>query len=100
MNHKNNEPFVPDNIQTKIQQLHDLLEGAQELYDEIFDWYDHELKIYDPSVDASMELFDPGTGHVVEGISYHAVMEGLSTLQTANEPDLELNRQSAGEHDG
>lgn len=84
MKFKTDTPSVPDHIQEKIQQLHELLDEAQNLYDEIFDWYDHELKTYDPSADASMELFAPGTRRVVEGISYHAVMEGLSILQTAN----------------
>ncbi len=87
MNPKTDTPSVPDGIRTKIQQLHDLLEDAQGIYDEIFDWYDQELKSYDPSADASMELFDPGTGCVVEGISYHVVMDGLCILQTANESD-------------
>ncbi len=94
------EPSVPDNIQEKIRQLHDSLEEAQELYDEIIDWYDHELKTYDPSVNALMELFDPGTGCVVEGISYHAIMEGLSILQTSSETDQESVRQPARKHDG
>lgn len=87
MKPRTDSPSVPDDIQIKIRQLHDLLEDAQGLYDEIFNWYDLELKSYDSSVDASMELFDPGTGCVVEGISYHAVMDGLCILQTANESD-------------
>lgn len=47
-----------------------------------------------------MELFDPGTGCVVEGISYHAIMEGLSILQTSSETDQESVRQPARKHDG
>lgn len=94
------EPSVPDNIREKIRQLHDTLEQAQELYDDILDWYDHELKTYDPSVNALMELFHPGTGCVVEGISYHAIMEGLSILQTSNETNAESVRQSVRKHDG
>ena len=83
--------IIPDNI---------TLEEAQELYNEILDWYDHELKTYDPSVNALMELSDPGTGCVVEGISYHSIMEGLSILQTSNETDQKLICQPAGKHDG
>ena len=94
------EPSVPDDIQEKIRQLHETLEEAQELYNEILDWYDHELKTYDPSVNALMELSDPGTGCVVEGISYHSIMEGLSILQTSNEKDQKLICQPAGKHDG
>ena len=63
MKPRTDSPSVPDDIQIKIRQLHDLLEDAQGLYDEIFNWYDLELKSYDSSVDASMELFDPGSIH-------------------------------------
>ena len=44
-----------------------------------------ELKSYDPKATADDELFDPGTGTVVEGIDYLSIMESLSELQTANE---------------
>ena len=87
MKPKTDAPFVPDHIQGKIQQLHELLDEAEELYVEILEWYDHELQTYDPAVDSSLELFDPRTGSAMKRISYHVVMEGLSVLQVANETD-------------
>lgn len=82
---KTDDPFVPENIQIKIDELQSLLGRAADLYSDILDWYDLELKSYDPNAAADDELFDPGTGIVVEGIDYLAIMEALSELQTANE---------------
>ncbi len=82
---KTDEPFVPENIRVKINKLQALLDQAADLYNDIYEWYDCELKSYDPKASADDELFDPGTGIVVEGIDYLAVMESLSGLQTANE---------------
>ena len=62
-----------------------LLDHAADLYSDIYSWYDSELKSYDPKATADDELFDPGTGTVVEGIDYLSIMESLSELQTANE---------------
>ncbi len=45
----------------------------------------HELKAYDDKADAEQELFDPGTGTTVEGISELAILEVLSELQIFNE---------------
>ncbi len=85
MNLKTDEPFVPENIKEKINKLQSLLDQAADLYNDIYEWYDCELKSYNPKAAADDELFDPGTGTVVEGIDYLAVMESLSVLQTANE---------------
>lgn len=52
--------------------------------DEILAWYTDELKSYDDKVDAELELFDPGTGTTVEGISEPAILEVLSELQIFN----------------
>ncbi len=82
---KTDEPFVPENIRVKINKLQALLDQAADLYNDIYEWYDCELKSYDPKASADDELFDPGTGIVVEGIDYLAVMESLSELKTANE---------------
>lgn len=82
---KTDEPFVPENIRVKINKLQALLDQAADLYNDIYEWYDRELKSYNPNASADDELFDPGTGTVVEGIDYLAVMESLSELQTANE---------------
>lgn len=60
-------PFVPEDIRAKINELQSLLEHAADLYSDIYDWYDSELKSYDPKATADDELFDPGTGTVVEG---------------------------------
>ena len=82
---KTDDPFVPENIRVKINGLQSLLDRAADLYSDIYDWYDRELKSYDPKATADDELFDPGTGTVVEGIDYLAIMESLSELQTAND---------------
>lgn len=82
---KTDDPFVPENIKVKINELQSLLDQAADLYSDIYDWYDSELKSYDPKATAEDELFNPGTGIVVEGIAPLAIMESLSVLQTANE---------------
>ena len=69
----------------KIHQLEHLLNTASDLYDQIVEWYDQELKSYDPSVSASDELFDPGSGTIVPYISHLSILEGLSIVQTFNE---------------
>ena len=63
------KPSLPEDVIQKISQLTELLDEAQDLYDDIFEWYDNELKKYDHTADASSELFDPGSGYVVERIS-------------------------------
>lgn len=82
---KTDDPFVPEDIKVKINELQSLLDQAADLYSDIYDWYDSELKSYDPKATAEDELFNPGTGIVVEGIDPLAIMESLSVLQTANE---------------
>ena len=82
---KTDVPFIPENIRLKINELQSLLDRAADLRSDIYDWYDGELKSYDPKASVDDELFDPGTGMVVEGIDYLAIMESLSELQTANE---------------
>lgn len=82
---KTDDPFVPEDIRAKINELQSLLDHAADLYSDIYSWYDSELKSYDPKATADDELFDPGTGTVVEGIDYLSIMESLSELQTANE---------------
>lgn len=81
---KTDDPFVPEDIKIKINELQSLLDQAADLYSDIYDWYDSELKSYDPKATAEDELFNPGTGIVVEGIAPLAIMESLSVLQTAN----------------
>lgn len=85
MDLKTDAPFVPENIREKINMLQSLLNQASGLYHDIYEWYDHELKSYDPKAAAGDELFDPGTGSFVEGIDYLAIMESLSELQLFNE---------------
>ncbi len=82
---RTDDPFVPEVIRAKINELQSLLDHAADLYSDIYDWYDSELKSYDPKATADNELFDPGTGTIVEGIDYLSIMESLSALQTANE---------------
>lgn len=82
---KIDEPSIPMYIREKIQNLQILLEQADILRDEILVWYDAELRSYDDKADAEQELFDPGTGSSIEGISELAIMEALSVLQTFNE---------------
>lgn len=81
---KLDEPTIPNNIQQKILNLQVLLAQADNLRDEILAWYKAELKSYDHRADAEQELFDPGTGTTVEGISEFAIMEALSELQIFN----------------
>ncbi len=82
---KLDEPVIPRYIQQKILNLRELLDLADCLREEILAWYTAELKSYDDKADAGQELFDPGTGISVEGISDLAIMEALSVLQTFNE---------------
>lgn len=82
---KLDEPTIPNDIQQKIQNLQVLLNQADSLRDEILAWYTSELKSYDYRAEAEQELFDPGTGTTVEGISELAILEALSELQIFNE---------------
>ena len=82
---KLDKPIIPKDIQQKILNLQALLGQADNLRDEILTWYTAELKSYDYRADAEQELFDPGTGTTVEGISELAIMEALSELQIFNE---------------
>lgn len=85
MSKKTTPPYVPDEVKSKINRLHALLEDANFIYEEIFDWYDRELKSYNPKSNALDELFSPNGSYIVPSISYEAIMEGLSTVQTFNE---------------
>lgn len=85
MKSRTDKPSVSEDIMQKISQLTKLLDEARDLYDDIFQWYDTELKKYDRNADASSELFDPGNGYVVERISYDNIMEGLTTIQAEKE---------------
>lgn len=91
MSKKTTPPYVPSEIRNKIEQLNSLLQSANSIYEEIFDWYDTELKSYDSGSNALDELFSPDGSYVVPTISYDAIMEGLTTVQTFNEsyPDKE-----------
>ena len=71
------EPSIPKDIQQKTRNLQVLLGQADSLRDEILAWYAHELKPYDDKADAEQELFDPGTGTTVEGISEPAILEEI-----------------------
>ena len=82
---KLDEPTIPKDIQQKIRNLQVLLYQADSLRAEILAWYTAELKSYNYKADAEQELFDPGTGTTVEGISELAIMEALSELQIFNE---------------
>lgn len=82
---KLDEPTIPNDIQQKILNLPILLDQADNLRDEILAWYTAELKSYDYRACAEQELFDPGTGTTVEGISELTIMEALSELQIFNE---------------
>ena len=89
MSKKITEPRIPDEIREKIEHLNNLLNIASGLYDEIIDWYDKELKSYDPYVNVLDELFHPGTGIIVPYVSSVAMLDGLTILQTFNEVDVE-----------
>ncbi len=85
MSKKITTPNIPDEITLKIKQLNSLLDDANSIYEEIFDWYDAELKSYNASCHAQDELFSPNGAYVVPTISIEAIMEGLTTIQTFNE---------------
>lgn len=89
---KLDEPSIPESIQQEIDQLERVLDQTNNLYDEILDWYESELKSYDNTADPLDELFNPGTGIIVEGISSSAILEALSQLQTFNEIRVEKPR--------
>ena len=82
---KLDEPTIPKDIQQKIRNLQVLLYQADSLRAEILAWYTAELKSYNYKADVEQELFDPGTGTTIEGISELAIMEALSELQIFNE---------------
>ena len=82
---KLDEPTIPKDIQQKIRNLQVWLYQADSLRAEILAWYTAELKSYNYKADAEQELFDPGTGTTIEGISELAIMEALSELQIFNE---------------
>ena len=81
VNKKITEPRIPDEIREKIEHLNNLLNIASGLYDEIIDWYDKELKSYDPYVNALDELFHPGTGIIVPYVSNVACWTGLPSCK-------------------
>lgn len=83
------EPSIPDHILYKISRLNALMDTAKTLYDEILDWYDRELKSYDPTADPESELFDPGIGCSISAISSAEILNALSVVQTANEVYLD-----------
>ena len=89
MSKKTTPPYIPSEIRNEIEQLDAMLESANSIYEEIFDWYDAELKSYDPGSDALDELFSPNGSYVVPAISLDAIMEGLSVVQTFNETYLD-----------
>lgn len=91
---KTDEPSMPEYIKKKVTDLQHLLDQAESLRDEILTWYTAELKSYDPDADPDGELFDPGTGHIVEGVSCPAIMEALSELQTFNEARMGEQHQA------
>ena len=57
---KTDEPYIPQVVLLKIEELKSILDEVNELY-------------------------SPGTGTIVEYISPECILEGLNILQTANE---------------
>lgn len=56
VNLKADDPFVPEDIKVKNNGRQSLLDHADDLYSEIYDWYDSELKSYDPKATADYLL--------------------------------------------
>ncbi len=44
---KTDKPYIPQDVLLKIEELKSILDEANELYEEIIEWYDSELKSYD-----------------------------------------------------
>lgn len=78
---KTDDPLVPEDIRAKINELQSLLDHAADLYSDIYDRYDSELKSCALKATADGELFDPGTGTVVEGINYLSIMESCQSCR-------------------
>lgn len=72
MKSRTDKPSVPEVVMRKISQLTELLDEARDLYDDIFEWYDTELKKYDRNADDSSELLIPETDMLWNG--YHTII--------------------------
>lgn len=82
---RTDEPVIPPEIEQKIRLLNRSLDNANALYQEIYAWYDAEIKSYCPTASANMEIFDPRYGVSVFQLDQSAMLESLSELQTDNE---------------
>lgn len=74
------EPIVPQEIKDKIEMLNDLIREADELNEEITEWYHKTLMDMDPGLDVEDELFDASNSLSVSGIDFNAIMEGISIV--------------------
>lgn len=41
---KTDKPYIPQDVLLKIEELKSILDEANELYEEIIEWYDSKLK--------------------------------------------------------
>lgn len=74
------ESIVPQEIKDKIKMLNDLIREADELNEEITEWYHKTLMDMDPGLDVDDELFDASNALSVSGIDFNAIMEGISIV--------------------
>lgn len=74
------ESIVPQEIKDKIEMLNDLIREADELNEEITEWYHKTLMDMDPGLDVEDELFDASNALSVSGIDFNAIMEGISIV--------------------
>lgn len=74
------ESFVPQEIKDKIEMLNKMIGEAENLNEEITEWYHEALLDMDSELNVDDELFDASNALSVEGIDFNAIMEGLSIV--------------------
>lgn len=74
------ESFVPQEIKDKIEMLNKMIREAENLNEEITEWYHEALLDMDSELNVDDELFDASNALSVEGIDFNAIMEGLSIV--------------------
>lgn len=74
------ESFVPQGIKDKIEMLNEMIREAENLNEEITEWYHEALLDMDSELNVDDELFDASNALSVEGIDFNAIMDGLSIV--------------------
>lgn len=74
------ESFVPQGIKDKIEMLNEMIREAENLNEEITEWYHEALLDMDSELNVDDELFNASNALSVEGIDFNAIMDGLSIV--------------------